>query len=475
MNSGIVRNINFEILSQKDIEKIHEKSLYILEHIGMRFQGERAVKLLKDAGVKFEDGGIAKITQAHVEKALKTAPKSLKLYNRDGKEMMTIDSGNQCYFGTHADQLEFVDPINNKVRPFLKSDIKMMCKIASALKNIFFVLSVGMTADVDPKVQTQSTFIETLRNFDKTINFSSNDIQSLSDCINIAADFAGGLKNLQDKPFIFNYCEPIPPLTHPIESTEKVLISAENRIPFVYMPFCMMGGTSAITPASTLAQCNAEVLGGVVLSQLIAEGAPIIYGAMPSIIDMRTTIGSYAAPEMHRNIAAASELSAYYGLPFYGTAGCSDAKTVDQQGAAEISYQILSTMLSKANIVHDIGIMDHCNSVSPEAVVLADEIIEAFKNYSSGISLEEEDFAFDVMREVGHGGHYILTDHTLENFESVWYPSIFSRKMQNPDESEVMPNIKKRINDIMENHEVPPCSADRLKVLDSWEKKLGIT
>ena len=474
MSAAIERNVGFSVLDQKKIEKVHEKSLYILEHIGMRFGGERAVKLLKDAGIKFEDGNIAKISQAQVERALKSAPKSLELYNRDGKKMMTIDSGHQCYFGTHADQLEFVDPVSGKVRPFLKADIKTMCKVASALKNIFFVLSVGMTADVDPKVQTQSTFIETLRNFDKTINFSSNDIDSLSDCINIAAEFAGGLKNLQDKPFIFNYCEPIPPLTHPIESTEKVLISAENRIPFVYMPYCMMGGTSPMSPAATLAQCNAEALGGLVLAQLAAEGAPFIYGAMPSIIDMRSTVGSYAAPEFHRNVAAMADLVAYYGLPFYGTAGCSDAKTLDQQGAAEVSYQILTTMLSKANIIHDVGIMDHCNSVSPETVVLADELIEGFKHYSSGISVEDEDFALDVIKEVGHGGHYIETDHTLENYSSIWYPGIFSRKMENPAQSEVMPIIKKRIQDILENHEVPQCSKERLDILEKWEKKLGI-
>jgi len=189
---------------------------------------------------------------------------------------------------------------------------------------------------------------------------------------------------------------------------------------------------------------------------------------------MRSTIGSYAAPEFHRNIAAMADLAAYYGLPFYGTAGCSDAKTLDQQGAAEISYEILTTMLSKANIVHDVGIMDHCNSVSPETVVLADELIEGFKNYSRGISVEDEDFALDVIKEVGHGGHYLETDHTLDNYDSVWYPEIFSRQMANPDESEIMPRIKNRIKDIMENYEVPQCSQEKLDILAKWEKKLGI-
>ncbi len=474
MSKPIQRNVEFAMLNKAQIEKIHEKSIYIMENIGMRYAGERALKLLKDAGASVDGNGIVKLPAKLVEKAIASAPKSLTLYNRDGKEMMQIDSKNQCYFGTHADQLEFVDPLTNKVRPFLKADIKTMCKVASALKNIYFVLSVGMTADVKPEVQTQSTFIETIRNFDKVINFSTNDIESLTECINIAAEFAGGLKNLQDKPFIFNYCEPIPPLTHPIESTEKIMISAENRIPFVYMPYCMMGGTSPMSAAATLAQCNAEALGGLVLAQLTAEGSPFIYGAMPSIFDMQTTIGSYGAPDFHRNIAAMADLVAYYGLPFYGTAGCSDAKNPDPQAVSEVTYEIMSTMLSKANIIHDVGVMDHCNSVSPEMVVIADEIIECLKSYTGGINIDEEEFALDTIKDVGHGGHYLEEDHTLENYNSIFYPKLFSRKMQNPEESEVMPKVNAKLKDIIENYNVPELDKGRLDILEKWEKKIGI-
>lgn len=474
MSGQIERNIHFSVLDDFKISKIHEKSMYLMEKVGMRVSGERSVKLLKDHGATLDHDGLMHISEKMVEKALKSAPKELVLYNRAGEKAMTINSKNQCYFGTHSDQLQIVDPFTDKVRPFLKSDIKTMCKVADALSNIYFVLSVGMTADVDPRVQTQSTFIETIRNFSKTINFSSNDVESLTDCINIAADFAGGLKNLQDKPFIFNYCEPIPPLTHPYESTEKVFISAQNRIPFVYMPYCMMGGTAPMSIASTLAQCNAEALSGLVLSQLVSEGAPFIFGTMPSILDMRTTIGSYAAPEFHLGIAAMADLVAHYGLPFYGTAGCSDAKTIDEQAMSEVSGQILSTMLSKANIIHDVGVMDHCNSVSPELVVLADEIIESYKHYSKGVSVEDEDFVMDVIEEVGPGGQYMTHDHTLDNFRDVWYPNYFSRKMQNLDESDVRGKVRAKISDIVNSEEKSKLDAPSLKCLENWEKKLGI-
>lgn len=474
MAAPIRRNIEFSVLNQEKIDKIHEKSIYLMEKVGMKITGERAITLLLDNGAHLGADGRIRIPQDMVAKAIKSAPKEITLYTRDGAPAMVINSENQVYFGTHSDQLELVDPVTNTVRQFLKQDIKTMCKVADYLPNIFFVLSVGMTADVDPKVQSQSTFIETVKNFSKTINFSTNDIQALQEIIDIAADVAGGLDKLQEKPFIFNYCEPIPPLTHPLESTEKIYISAKNRIPFVYMPYCMMGGTSPMSKAATLAQCNAEALTGLVISQLVSEGAPFIYGAMPSIFDMRTSIGSYAAPEFHLNIAAMADLVAYYGLPFYGTAGCSDAKVIDEQAVVEATFEIFSTMLSKANIIHDVGVMDHCKSVSPELVVLANEIIEGLKHYTAGIDVAEEEFALDVIEKVGPGGHYLTEVHTNKNFRKIWYPSLFSRKMNNEDFSEVSGKIKAKIADILENHEVPKLDAAVLAKLEKWEQKLGL-
>ena len=473
--SQIVRNIEFRVLDEEKIKKIHEKSLYIMEKIGMRVGGKRAVDLLTAHGARLGADGLLRIGADMVEKALQSAPKKLVLYNRSGEEAMVIDSENsQVYFGTHSDQLEIVDPFDGGVRKFLKKDVATMCRIANALPHIHFVLSVGMTADVDPRVQTQSTFIETLRHFSKTINFSSNNIDSLKDCLNIAADFAGGMQKLQEKPFIFYYCEPIPPLTHPPDSTEKAFISAEHRIPLIYMPYCMMGGTSPINLATTLAQSNAEVLFGLVLSQLVSEGTPYIYGAMPSILDMRTTIGSYAAPEFHLCVAAMADLAAYYGLPFYGTAGCSDAKAVDEQSVSEVTFQILSTMLSKANLIHDVGVLDHCNNVSPEMVVLANEIIEMMKYYTRGVDAGEDDFVLDLVEKVGPGGHYIEEMHTLENFRQIWYPDIFSREKVTQPGSSIRQKIRQKIKGILENGAGPTLDPGQAEVLDEWEKKLGL-
>ena len=209
----------------------------------------------------------------------------------------------------------------------------------------------------------------------------------------------------------------------------------------------------------------------MVITQAVNEGAPLIYGSMPTVFDMQTTIGSYGAPEFHKSVAAASELANYYNLPFYGTAGCSDAKTIDPQSVAEVQMELFSSILSKANIVHDIGVLDHCNSVSPAMVVLANEMINQLSAYSSGVEVTEETLAMEVIKGVGHGGHYLNEMHTLSNFRSIWYPEFYKRRMVNPDHSDILEMVNGKIDTILETYEVPALDPALLEKIDEIEKK----
>ncbi len=464
----VERNIEFNILTPDMKEKIHQGALQILEEIGMKISGDRTLQKLRERGVTPDADGLVHIPRSLFFWALEKAPKELTLYDMDGKPRMQIDSRNRVYFGTHNDMAEILDYKTNTARPMLLSDIQTMCKVASNCENIDFVLSVGLVQDVDPKIQSQMCFIESCKYMEKVINFSTNDVDALQEIIDIAAVLAGGHDKLAQKPFIFNYCEPIPPLTHPFESTEKLFVASSNGIPSVYMPYCMMGGTSPLDRPTTLAQCFAEILCGVVISQLAREGAPFIAGSMPSVIDMKTTVASYAAPEFHLMVAASSEMADFYGLPFYGTCGCSDVRTFDQQSAGEISYQILSTLLSKANIIHDMGLHDHCINVSPAAVVWANDLINGYKSYVRGVQGEVD---ISLIKDVGPAGNYLSEDNTLERFREVWYPELETRRRQNLNFSDLCDRIGARIDRMLEENPGSGLSADQLAFLDQKAKE----
>jgi trimethylamine--corrinoid protein Co-methyltransferase len=132
------------------------------------------------------------------------------------------------------------------------------------------------------------------------------------------------------------------------------------------------------------------------------------------------------------------------------------------------TIEIFSSILSKANLIHDVGVADHCNNVCPELVVLSDEIIETIKHYTQGIAVDSEELALGVIKKVGPGGAYLTEDHTMKNFKKIYYSSLFSRKMHHPDQSKVRSNIRVKIKHIIKNHQVPQLDRAVLKELEEY-------
>ena len=145
-------------------------------------------------------------------------------------------------------------------------------------------------------------------------------------------------------------------------------------------------------------------------------------------MDMATAIFSYGAPEMSLMAAAMAQMAQRYHLPFFGTAGCSDAKFPDDpQAAIEATFSCLSSTLSGANLVHDIGLLDHSNMISPDYLILNNEVLHMVNQYMRGIPVTSEALAVDLIDRVGPGGHYLEEEHTMQHFRDVWYSELFDR------------------------------------------------
>jgi trimethylamine--corrinoid protein Co-methyltransferase len=238
---------------------------------------------------------------------------------------------------------------------------------------------------------------------------------------------AGSSERFQRAPTVVHYSEPISPLLYYDPAVEKILFSAEKGMPLINYPAPQGGSTAPATFAGEIVQGSAESLSGLVLAQLARPGAPFIYGAFPTVMDMRTTIFSYGAPEMSLMAAAMAQMAQFYRLPYFGTAGCSDAKLPDPQAAAEAAFSCLSSALSGANLVHDSGWLDHGSVASPAYMVLVNEVLHMVNQYMRGIAVNDESLAMDLIDRVGPGGHYLQEHHTLEHFRDVWYSRLFDR------------------------------------------------
>ena len=415
----------FRVLTKDQLEEIHLATLELLRRTGVAVKEPEGRELLKKAGC-WVDGERVRIPAHLIEWAVRNTPSRVVLCDRNGDPAMFLE-GNKAYYGTGSDTPYISDPYTGERRLARILDVVNMSKVVDYLPNISFLMCMGIASDVNDAISDLSHFQAMVTNTTKPIVYTAWTLDNLKDIVAMAEAVAGGAEALQRNPFLALYTEPISPLQHGIEATQKLLWMAEKGLPTVYTPMPMSGATGPMTQAGGLLQANAEMLSGFLMAQLKREGAPLIYGGAVLPIDMQSTLVSYATPEFMINMAALTELGHYYRFPVFSFAGCTDAKTFDQQAALEGALWMLVTALSGGNLVHDVGYIDSGLTSSFEMLVSMDEVAGLVKRIMGGVEVSGETLALDVIDKVGPGGHFLGEDHTYRHFRENWFPKLLDR------------------------------------------------
>lgn len=418
----------YRLLDESQIVRLHQAVLRILSEVGVRVLHEEGLRLLARNGARVKEGRQVLIPPFMIEDALSSAPPSVLIYDRCGRLAMDL-GGRRIHFGTGTDLPKTVDLQTREIRDTCQADVVRAAMISDALPHIDFIGSYGLPHDVPAGVHYVRCFHLQVLNSTKPIFFTAESARDLRVIWEMASAVAGGGEALAARPFIIHYAEPVSPLTHSAEAVAKLMFCAAHGIPINYTPALLAGSSGPVTPAGALCVAVAEALSGLVLHQLVRRGAPIISGVAATIMDMGQATVSYTAPEFRLTHSACADLFHYYGLPVWGTAGCSDAQFPDLQAGAEYGFTLLQAALDGANLIHDCGYVGQGFTGAPEMIVLADEIIGMVKRFMSGFRLEEDDLALEVIAKVGPGGHFLGERHTLEHFMEVqWRPGLFNRE-----------------------------------------------
>jgi trimethylamine--corrinoid protein Co-methyltransferase len=470
------RTTQFRVLSDDQIEDIHLAVLEVLERTGVKVHSEEALAVYKKGGAKL-NGDRVRIPSYLVEEAVRRAPHRVALCNRDGSRTVLLED-NKIYYGTGSDCPSIRDSFTGELRRFLKKDIGDSARISDFLPNIDFHMSLGLMSDVPTQTYFRHQYVAMLRNCTKPIVFTSADKVCLADIIEIASANAGGLDELQKNPTLCLYAEPSSPLNHSKNAIEKLLLAAEKRIPVIYTPCPIAGATAPMTLAGALVIAVADSLSGLVAAQFHAPGAPFIMGGVLSTMDMASTIYTYGSPEFSLLEAALTDLSHFYKLPMFSTAGCSDSKIFDEQAAAESMMSILASALSGANLIHDVGYLENGLIGSYEMLVASDEFIAMAKHFVKGVEVNLETLAVDVIDKVGPGGNYIAETHTDRHFREVeWFPKLMDRQnLSNWELSGSKPmrqRVNERVKEILSTHQVEPLNDEVEKTIQRIFKKYG--
>ena len=417
------RPSGFRNLDQDQIEVLHNASLEIMERTGMRFFDQEALDLFKKAGAGISEENLVRIPSQLVEWARRSVPENVNIFDRNRHLSMML-GGDRTYYGVGSDCMSTYDLETGEHRKALLSDVVNGVRLVDALPNMDFVMSMFLPSDVPQTDYERHQMSIMLQESTKPIIFVGIEADSTVMALDMAAVVAGGLKALQQYPFVINYVNTVSAFHHNGESLKRLLYAAERNIPTIYAPGSSRGTLAPITFAGAMALHNAGQLAGLVLSQLKREGSPLILcGRNGGFMDMRTMVSLYTAPDAG---PYGWDLARHYRIPTF-TAACTDAKIFDAQAAGETALTLFEKTLNGANIIHDLGYLDSAMTGSLELVVYSDEVIEWIKRYWRPFELTEESLALDLIHETGPDRHFLETEHTLRHVRDMWSPTLFDR------------------------------------------------
>ena len=477
MNTGFRAECmpEYRLLTRDQIREIHHASLEVLETVGVRILHDKGVELLRNAGCRVEKGNIVHLPDWLVEECIRSAPRRITIYNRKGEDVIHLE-GRKVYFGLGTDLIHTYDLKTGQFRSSCLEDVANAARTADYLDDIDFIASFALPKDIPTNLMYIESFKAQVRNSIKPIFFTAAAREDLSVIIDMAAAVAGGEDSLRQRPFLIHYSEPTSPLSHSRGAVRKLFLCADKGIPITYTPALLLGASGPVTLAGAIVVANAEALSGIVLHQLRAKGAPIISGFGTAPMDMMTSTVVYGGPELRLSHSAYADLYHHYGIPMWGTAGCSDAHCLDQQAAMEWAISILMAALDGTNLVHDVGYLGQGLIGSPAAIVMCSEIISYVKRIIRGFEISRDRIGMEVIQRVGPGGNFLTEEQTLRlHQEEHWRPRFLNR--DDPEtwidkgSKSCQETVTQQALQILETHRPEPLPGDVSRALDDITKK----
>ena len=413
-------------LSQDEIEAIHNASLEVLENTGIKVMSRKALDILKEAGARVDyEKNLAAIPRNLVEEALKMAPKTIKYCARNPKHDFVLNK-KDVHFTTGGSPPCIIDWETGERRTSTNEDLARWTRLADYLNNVHVVWLSVTPSDVPAPMQGLAGFVTALRNTEKHVEHEALDARNAQYQIEIASAIVGGKEELRRRPIISGVMCPISPLTYEKGITEGAIEYAKAGVPIVVLPMPLAGETAPVTLAGTVVVNNAENLGSLVILEFASPGAPVLYGSASAIANLRTGAYSPGSPERGIIHMALAQLVDYYKLPCELCSGNCDCKVPDVQAGFERAMNLTTAMLMGGiDIIDGVGAIDASNAMSPELLVIDNEIIDGIRRLSRGFEIDDETLALDVIDKVGPGGIFFGQKHTLEHYKKeIWLPEI---------------------------------------------------
>lgn len=409
--------MQLKIMSESQVKEIHEKAMNVLADLGMIFAYDEALDLLEAAGCTVDrQTQKVKFPRELVEKSIETAPAMFDLYDREGNFYCTLGDG-KTRFNPGSSSSNVLESDGHTVRLSTVSDLKLLTKVAQSLPHIDFVSSSIVCEEAPGQLGSQYLYYTEMQNSIKPIIGGATDAEGVPRTFKLLTAVLGSEENVRKKPYtIFDIC-----VTSPLKwshiGARNIIDCARMDIPIELISAQIAGATGPVTLAGCILQHTVEILGGLVLAQVVKPGHPVVYGGAPCIFNMKTMYTPMEAIECSMVTAGYAQMGRFYGLPVHTYAAMSDSKIVDYQAGSETARSGLMAMLAGVSNVSGAGGLNVIAEMSIEKLVIDNDFIGTLKHFEKGIRFDDESLAADLLLETGSGGNFMSKKHTLKNYK----------------------------------------------------------
>jgi len=446
------------VMTPEQIQKVHHDALSVLEGTGVIVDDPSASHLFEKTLGKTHTDHRIRIPKDLVQWAIGAAPSNIQIYDRPGSPCfeLTGDGTQDSFFGIGVTNLHYQDPFTRTIQPFYRHHMAAATGLGHNLDGYDFISTPGVIQDFPPETADIYGVLEIIANTTKPLVMLISSWDSFNPALDLCEHLAG---DLSGKPFIIPYVNPITPLVLNSETTMKMDAAIKRGLPLIFSNYGMAGATCPITPAGTLVLLTAELLAGLVYSQLVKEGSPIILGSLPAAFDMKNA-GSFYSPQTLLLNLACAEMITSYKIPHCGTSGSGNGWGADLLASPTLTVNHLTSCLGAAGMVPFVGGSFDSLVFSPEFVVFADDLIHQLRTFASGFSLDDDTVGFADISDIGPGGNFLLSNLTRQffrdsQFSSKIWPFLTLDKWRQKGEPKADKFLKDKTCNLLKNQRLP--------------------
>jgi trimethylamine--corrinoid protein Co-methyltransferase len=416
----------YEILSEDQVQQIHDHAMQILQEIGVDFLLPRSLDIFRKAGLKVEDQRV-RFERAFIEEQVAKAPATFNVQSRNPKNTVTI--GGDYMVNAPVYGPPFITDLDRGRRGATILDFTNFDKMAQATPQIHCAGGTIVEPEDLPLGSRHLDMVYShIRWTDMPFMGSVISEEGARDSVEMASILFGGRANIEKTPALLALVNVNSPLRYDDRMLGALMTYAEANQPVIVTPFLMAGAMSPMGLVGTLAQQTAEALAGIALIQLVKPGAPCIYGSFLTNIDMQSGSPAFGTPESGLGILASAQMARHYRIPFRGGGALTSSKAPDAQAAYESMMCMWPTVLGGVHFVlHAAGWLESALLASYEKFIIDVEALRMFEwMLEKGLPFDEEGFAMDGIREVGPGGHHLGSEHTMRHYRTGFYRPLIS-------------------------------------------------